>query len=371
MSGATDSALADVSCPTTTSCFAVGSSGTTLIERWNGTKWSIVASPSSDPDGGGLHRRRVQVLDELRRGRQWPDRHGARGHRAVERHPLGARESSDAHAAQQLPLRCLVPRRDLLRRRSVHEFQGHRPSRWSNDRTARAGRWYRARTRRAPPRTDSRACRARAPRSASPWEAPPRRVGDQDAHRALERLEVVGRAEPEPRHRCEHLASVSCASATSCFAVGSYAKVGAARRSSSVGTARSGRSSRARTAHPARSVTTRTNRLQSVSCATATSCFAVGYDANDTPGPFLWRQDLDADRALERFGVVDREEPEPGQGPQHLPRVSCPSTNTCFAVGEFYSLPRRPAVAVDDRTLERHRVDAHGQRGSRQARASS
>jgi hypothetical protein len=45
------SGLSGVSCPSTTACFAVGSSGTggafrTLIERWNGHAWSITPSPN-------------------------------------------------------------------------------------------------------------------------------------------------------------------------------------------------------------------------------------------------------------------------------------------------------------------------------------
>jgi hypothetical protein len=51
--------LSAVSCPSPSECFAVGSSsngsvGTTLIERWNGTAWTVVASPNagSDPNSG-------------------------------------------------------------------------------------------------------------------------------------------------------------------------------------------------------------------------------------------------------------------------------------------------------------------------------
>jgi hypothetical protein len=48
--GATESVLAGVACPTATSCYAVGhagtsSGGTMLIEHWDGTNWSIQASP--------------------------------------------------------------------------------------------------------------------------------------------------------------------------------------------------------------------------------------------------------------------------------------------------------------------------------------
>jgi hypothetical protein len=46
--------LSGVSCPTTTSCFAVGGgfSGGALTERWNGKKWSTVASPTPPGSNG-------------------------------------------------------------------------------------------------------------------------------------------------------------------------------------------------------------------------------------------------------------------------------------------------------------------------------
>src|SRR6476620_4568395 len=50
--GASDSLLTGVSCPSPTSCYAVGWSTDssldekTLVEHWNGTSWSIVTSPN-------------------------------------------------------------------------------------------------------------------------------------------------------------------------------------------------------------------------------------------------------------------------------------------------------------------------------------
>jgi hypothetical protein len=50
--GATFSGLSGVSCTTVTNCFAVGvgnglgNGGQTLVERWNGVSWNIVASPN-------------------------------------------------------------------------------------------------------------------------------------------------------------------------------------------------------------------------------------------------------------------------------------------------------------------------------------
>lgn len=56
-----DTELSDVACPKANSCFAVGryftaSATKTLVEHWNGTRWSIVASPNgaSDSELGGV-----------------------------------------------------------------------------------------------------------------------------------------------------------------------------------------------------------------------------------------------------------------------------------------------------------------------------
>jgi hypothetical protein len=49
-SGATDASLAAISCASTANCQAVGVSGeNTLAESWNGSKWKIVSSPSPVP----------------------------------------------------------------------------------------------------------------------------------------------------------------------------------------------------------------------------------------------------------------------------------------------------------------------------------
>ena len=52
---APNSTLRAVFCPTTSSCFAVGQSGTNLlIEHWDGTTWSIVFT--SNPPGATVGR---------------------------------------------------------------------------------------------------------------------------------------------------------------------------------------------------------------------------------------------------------------------------------------------------------------------------
>ena len=49
LAASTLAALRGVSCPSTTSCFAVGDTYTvdgTLVEHWNGSHWSIMTSPN-------------------------------------------------------------------------------------------------------------------------------------------------------------------------------------------------------------------------------------------------------------------------------------------------------------------------------------
>lgn len=48
--GATDAFLEAIACTSAANCWASGgNSNATLIERWNGTKWSVVSSPSPNP----------------------------------------------------------------------------------------------------------------------------------------------------------------------------------------------------------------------------------------------------------------------------------------------------------------------------------
>ncbi len=59
-SGSGDNILSGIACPTTSTCFAVGTvdnfgtSSETVVERWNGTSWSIVPSPNSSDDHNHL-----------------------------------------------------------------------------------------------------------------------------------------------------------------------------------------------------------------------------------------------------------------------------------------------------------------------------
>lgn len=67
-SGAAYNVLTGVACPSTTMCFAVGTSSAddfsvqrTLIQRWNGTRWSIVPSPNVAQGKVSVHNRLSSV----------------------------------------------------------------------------------------------------------------------------------------------------------------------------------------------------------------------------------------------------------------------------------------------------------------------
>jgi hypothetical protein len=55
--GSANGDLRSVTCTASTNCFAVGQTQDwyTLIERWNGTEWSVVPSPEPDPVFGGIN----------------------------------------------------------------------------------------------------------------------------------------------------------------------------------------------------------------------------------------------------------------------------------------------------------------------------
>ncbi|MDQ1480357.1 MAG: hypothetical protein QOI44_1218, partial [Actinomycetota bacterium] len=49
--GPTNGSLRGISCPSVTSCFAVGSFHSVLAQRWNGTRWSNMLVPTPGPNG--------------------------------------------------------------------------------------------------------------------------------------------------------------------------------------------------------------------------------------------------------------------------------------------------------------------------------
>ena len=117
--------LTGVSCTSATACTAVGSAAVstgsvTVVETWNGAKWTIAPSP-----GGGRAARTAPwppyPVPRPRRARRWAHRstrpRAAEPGGVVERHVVdrGAGAGHDHHAAQH-PGRCLVHLADGVHR---------------------------------------------------------------------------------------------------------------------------------------------------------------------------------------------------------------------------------------------------------------
>ena len=266
----------------------------TLIERWNGTTWSVAASPSQGAALAGEllgvscssatscfavgdrptpPRRTAHPLSERWDGKTWS---------VVTPVPYGY-----GRTVNQLP-RGLVHR--ARRTASAVGYRpGVRPRRLRCDldpcgaveRPAVGGR-PRAPTR-AGPRAASPRCRARA----RPHCVAVGRFTNSVFERSLSNLRHAGRA--VERHDA-------------------------------------GRRCRA----PTRS-TRRFEVLNGVSCTGAASCFAVG-NVMTAPG-----RNNTLGAALGRYGVVDRREPEPGRRDHQPARPACraPSATNCVAVGRY------------------------------------
>ena len=107
-----------IACSSETQCFAVGVGSSTQIDEWNGATWTAVASPTA-PGGNTLVGVSCRVDDLLRsrlRLRQLPERVA---HRGVERHGLVGRDEPD-------PGRIVVPRIPSGVVRDLHVVPRHR-----------------------------------------------------------------------------------------------------------------------------------------------------------------------------------------------------------------------------------------------------
>ena len=335
--GSTLMYLASVSCATTTECFAVGlfsgpkTQRGTLIERWDGTSWSIVPSPSPAGSTFGLSAvscssatscsaigyltttnaagPRFGMLAEQWDGTSWSIVAGP--------NPAGATDTSVRAVSCSSTTTCIA-------------VGGYQPSATTDGAEATlAEQWDgTAWSIAANPTGVSRSglSAVSCPAIASCFA-----VGDSYDGTVTRPLLEQGHgtawsilASPSvPPSLVATLDGISCPSPVSCFAVGSY--------SSSTTTARSlverwdGTSwSVVPSPNPAGASST---ILHGVSCASATNCFAVGtYIAANTWRTFTLRWN--------GTSWTDQPVPNPGRSNRnYLYGVSCTSATSCFAVG--------------------------------------
>ena len=280
--------LTGVSCPTTTLCFAVGTSdGKTLIERWNGKAWSVVPSPNN-PEWGG------RLSDVSCAGAKFCFAVGSISGESID--TLTERWDGTAWKIVPSPSRHPTPR---FQEAGINFLQGvscvsatsclavgNDTGYLSNYTETLAEHW-----------------------NGSKWA-------------------IVKSPNPATY---SNLAAVSCVSAKNCYAVGSAAPSGStgtmqtliAHWNGSVWTL-------ATSADP---TTAPRNALLGVSCPSATSCVAVGDSRNDTVDHTLVKRLTGATWSIEPS-------PDPAGALQSsLQGVGCTSATACVAVG-YSTAPR-------------------------------
>jgi hypothetical protein len=268
-SGASSSVLNGVTCPITASCFAVGNSSagntvTTLVERWDGTSWSIVASPN----------------------------------------PSGSSGSFLSGVSCPSATRCFAVGSDYAGKTLVERWNG---TSWSIVASPNLSASFNA--------LSSVACTKSASCDA---------VGTVDSYTVVEHWDGTSWsiAAPPTSSSQSRLAAVACPSASSCYAVGSY-QTGSARKTL-VERWNGTIWSMVTSPNPSGSVD---SALTGVSCPSTTSCFAVGSSSiGATTKTLIEHWDGTT------WSIVASPNPSGGAGP-FLNGVSCASTTSCDAVG--------------------------------------
>jgi hypothetical protein len=286
--GAKLSRLFGVACQSSSSCFAVGNqyvttsrSGTTLIERWNGTAWSIVTGP--DPDAGWVD----------------PELNGI---------------SCTASTCLAVGLESITS--SVCCKTFAQRWDGNT---WSTVATPNlAGSSY--------SRLDGASCTNTLVCVA---------VGTSTNNRSKTLVErwngTSGSVVASPSHPVlgvgDALVSVSCPSATSCVAAGNYLLGGAGRPAPLVEYWNGAQWSIVKSPVPNGSYA----ELNGISCTTSTNCIAAGDDRSDTAPPYA----PGGKTLIEHWnGTAWSIIASPNAGtPSSLAAVTCANATTCFAAG--------------------------------------
>jgi hypothetical protein len=374
-SGSAQSYLTGVSCPSASSCFASGSSdtspATTLIEHWNGSAWSIVASP--EPAGvesvflGGVAcpstascfavgysqtASTVQTLVERWNGAAWTI--------VASVNPVGGQTNELVGVACGGASSCFaVGSTDGAT--MIQRFGG---TSWTVSGTAKAGdlrgvacasapsceavgaaatgtvpglidRWngsgWAVAGHPSPTATDATLTAVACPGATTCFGVGHFTTTRHTTATLVERsngTNWVIAASPNPAGVASELSAVSCVSATDCFAVGSTHTSAGPRRTLVEHWNGTAWSIVASPNHPNGSQGNLGNALRGVACVSATNCFAVGAWIGQVPFTLVehWNGTT--------WTIVS----SPNQsltGDNALNGVSCASVTVCFAVGRW------------------------------------
>ena len=330
--GATSAGLTGIACPSTANCFAVGGATVsgqprTLIERWNGTAWSVVPSPN--PTVGtpilssvtcfgvsscyAVGSKKTYTLVEQWNGIAWSI--------VASPNPAGAQVSRLGGVTCTAANQCLaVGQTDG--RTMAQRWNG---SVWAVQPDPAGG---------SQSRLEGVACPNGTSCFAVGSFLPPGHVFDSRWQPLVERWNGVSWvvvASPNPAGSSDsRLVDVDCVSPTWCFAVGSTTIAGQQRtlaeRWDGVGWTIVA-SPNAPGVSP--------NALADVDCTSASNCFAVGTTTTDIVGQTL----------VEHWDGTAWTI-APGAVPGALNGVSCANAGDCLAVGDDHGVSDPAALAM-------------------------
>jgi hypothetical protein len=273
--GSSYTLLGDISCPTSTACFAVGSSVTgsvvkTLVERWNGTSWTILPSPNvAGATGSALGIVSCASATSCLSVGSFTKASTSQ-HFAVQWNGTGWSTTAAPIAAAGTPIEFF----DVSCASSTLCFAVGSSSTPSLNEQPLIERW-----------------------NGTSWS-------------------VV--AAPNPTSDRNRLTGVSCPTATTCFAAGTYVYDGSQNKTL---IERWNGTSWSIVSSP-NAPKTETNILTAVSCSAATSCVAVG-------------ESLTGRTLIEQWNGTTWSIVAKGGSHSGLQNVSCTSASNCFAVGSF------------------------------------
>jgi hypothetical protein len=328
--GTSSGGLTAVSCPTSGVCFAVGSAGTpgnklALLERWNGSHWSIQSTPEPHADPAGVSCTAPAACTAV----------GSRGSPAT---PFALRWDGASWSIQRLPAdsgvsgfvgvscgsksTCMAAGSDAdpssAPSFSIERWDG---SHWTLNSAAKPEG-----------AVSSELSGASCPSSTSCTA-----VGDgessteNDVHEILiERWDPSGwsiEQTPVPAGETSAvLSGVSCSAAQACVAVGQYNSTTGPRRPLVEVSDPSGWATE-NVPIPAGSTDA---LLNAVSCTSASACTAVGEytDSANSVAPLVERWNGGG-------WTIEPQALPTGTGSAFLNGVSCPAADACAAVGEF------------------------------------
>ncbi|MGO9876618.1 MAG: hypothetical protein ACLPVY_22825 [Acidimicrobiia bacterium] len=329
--------LTDVSCPSTTFCVAVGSvsptlngpvQSQTLIEHWDGTRWSIVTSPNPDPDNDSLNSVAcasptscVAVGTNASSSSPGTIEHWNGTKWSIATHPMPFDNPNNSLA----DVTCAGTTATCF---AVGQYATTTGTTVTLIEQPTASGWTMVPSPNPPGATTSALTGVSCPNTTFCIA-----VGASMNKTLIERWNgTTWSAVPSPNHPSgsSSLASISCTGATNCMAVGNFngGQTLIERWNGSTWTIVPSPNYALQPPFIARQ-----DVLSSVSCAGANSCFAVGTDSNVAGGSGLGSK---TSTLIERWNgstwtIVPS--PNPGAFVDLLSSVSCPSANSCVAAG--------------------------------------